>query len=125
MEIQRRAKMKKHKIKKDKSNKDTISEEEYTSQLPFTSPSPEEDSPGDSESDAGAEFMMGLNYIPGEKNNPDSFSEDRGDIKTSIKKSNSTNTNDKDPIELLDSVKIVSSEQPSPWLDLDTEKDTH
>ncbi|MDH4468948.1 MAG: hypothetical protein QE271_12895 [Bacteriovoracaceae bacterium] len=41
---------------------DFISEENFTRLMSFVPSRPEDDSPGDSEKDAGAEFMMGMSY---------------------------------------------------------------
>ena len=53
---------------KNKRKRDTISPEVFRDQMAGLPTLPEEDSPGDSEVDAGAEFMAGLNYMPDEKN---------------------------------------------------------
>ena len=49
---------------KPKENYDVISEQEFTVQEKGASTDPQEDSPGDSEKDAGEEFLMGMNYQP-------------------------------------------------------------
>lgn len=87
---------------KDRSAEDTISEKEYTMRMKSASPKPEDDSPGDSESDAGAEFEMGLEYLPDERNDSEVPIEDvlEHPIKT-----------------IPDSATVISSEQPAPWMD--------
>ena len=87
--------------KKVKSNEDTISEKEYTMRMKSVSTKPEDDSPDDTETDAGAEFEMGLEYIPDEKND---FEVPRKVIL-------------KYPIKHIPmTAQVFSSEQPAPWL---------
>ena len=108
-------------MSKNKSKRDTISEEEFNAQMTATPSSPEMDSPGDQEEDAGAEFLTGLNYMPDEKKEKDQepgemvFSESRG-------KSKKRNLKDR---QIPDNSKLVSSDLPSPWEDMDTNSDTH
>ncbi len=87
---------------KDRSVEDTISEKEYTMRMKSVSSKPEDDSPGDSESDAGAEFEMGLEYLPDERNDSELPVEEvlKHPIKT-----------------IPDSATAISSEQPAPWMD--------
>ena len=99
-------------MSRDKSKKDTISEDEYNEEMVGQSTEPETDSPGDSEEDAGSEFLMGLNYMgsaePGDidfKGNPSP--EDRA------------NSN------LPKNARVVSSDLPSPSADADRPSDTH
>ncbi|MBC7467260.1 MAG: hypothetical protein H7256_14815 [Bdellovibrio sp.] len=87
---------------KDKSLEDTISESEYTMRMKSASSNPEDDSPGDSESDAGAEFEMGLEYLPDESNDYEVPKEEVLDHP--IKK-------------VSDQSSVISSEQPAPWMD--------
>ena len=104
---------------KDKSFEDTISEEEYTRRMSRASTSPEDDSPGDSEADAGEEFLMGLEYIPDKNSDPEEtlseeILEDKVDKKTKL------------PIKkIAESAKVVSSDQPAPWMDRDSATATH
>ena len=51
---------------KPRKHHDIISEQEFTIRGPGASTDPQEDSPGDSEKDAGVEFSMGMNYKPTE-----------------------------------------------------------
>ncbi len=95
---------------KDRSIEDTISENEYTMRIKSVSTNPQDDSPGDSEADAGAEFEMGLEYIPDERND--------FDIPT-IKIL-------KHPIkEIPDSANVVDSEAPAPWMDRSSSSSTY
>lgn len=87
---------------KDRSIEDTISENEYTLRMRSASSKPEDDSPGDSESDAGAEFEMGLEYLPDESHDFDLTDEE--EVKYPLKK-------------LSDTAGVISSEQPAPWMD--------
>lgn len=84
---------------------DIIDDEDLVAEL-RSSTDPQSDSPGDSESDAGSEFLMGLNYKPERKGR--TFSEDLDFTDY-----------------LPDTAKVVSSEQPSPWKDLDSNSDTN
>jgi hypothetical protein len=90
---------------KDKSVEDTISEKEYTKGMAGSSTLPENDSPGDSESDAGREFLMGLDFEPDENEDPElpmeSNEEDRGKRGAAIQ-------------QIPKSAKVVSSDQPAP-----------
>jgi hypothetical protein len=89
-------------MERDKSIEDTISEKEYTMRMKLASSKPEDDSPGDSESDAGSEFEMGLEYLPDERN----------DFEVP------TAETPKHPIKKIpDSAVVISSEQPAPWSD--------
>lgn len=96
-------------------SKDIISEQEFNQQVAARKSMalPEEDSPGDSELDAGEEFDMGVEFTPEsalwdededmaifDKQNPDSIIETR-----------------KAEEELPLSARGLSSELPSPWLD--------
>ncbi len=110
---------------KDKSAEDTISEQEYTMRMKSASSLPENDSPGDSESDAGAEFGMGLEYEPDEKYDPQLPSEDIADPllaeglpkdKTIVKPL---------VVDIPEASKVISSEQPSPWMDNENPTSTH
>ncbi len=102
---------------KDKSAEDIISEQEYTMRMKSASALPENDSPGDSEIDSGAEFAMGIEYIP----DPDLDSEE-GLEDSLIESPLSSQT----PEKLIpDSAKVVFSEQDAPWLDAEKDSSTH
>ena len=97
-------------MKKNKSVKDTISENEYTMRMKSVSARPEDDSPGDSETDAGAEFEMGLEYM----------ADDRSDLDISGKEE------PKYPVPQISSdATVVSSEQPAPWMDRNSSSSTN
>ncbi len=87
---------------KDRSVEDTISEREYTMRMKSRSSKPEDDSPGDSESDAGAEFQMGMEYLPDERNDSEIPSEPK--LKYPVK-------------DVSGESAVISSELPSPWMD--------
>ncbi len=110
---------------KDKSSNDIISENEYTMRMRSASTDPQDDSPGDSESDAGSEFEMGLEYIPNTKNDP----EEPVDIPNDEPEEPTNPEDPESPIlvmkEIPDSAKVISSEQPAPWMDLGTASSTH
>ena len=117
---------------KDRSAEDIISEKEYTMRMKSVSTKPEDDSPGDSESDAGAEFKMGLEYLPDEKNDPtlpDETAEELPEETVTVTepKSKPPEENVKEPVikKIPDSAKVVSSEQPAPWMDRDNPSSTN
>jgi hypothetical protein len=87
---------------KDKRLDDTISENEYTMRMKSVSSKPQDDSPGDSESDAGTEFEMGLEYLPKDE-------EESANSSAEIPKH--------PPKKIPESAKVIASEQPAPWMD--------
>jgi hypothetical protein len=101
-----------------KKDKDIISEEEFNLQSAASSTLPEEDSPGDSEADSGSEFEMGLEYTPDE--DTEEIDEDGGDEPGDLMFAE-TNEEKKIP----ETAKVISSDLPSPWADLDSDSDTH
>jgi len=111
-----------------KPRKDIITEEEYTRKMAPTSLSPQDDSPGDSETDAGAEFEMGVNYMPTDSDEDDT--EDIEELLAADEVELATKA-EKMPIrrieedELPDSAKVISSNQPSPWMDRESTSDTN
>ena len=116
----------------DKSNEDTISENEYTMRMRSASTDPQDDSPGDSESDAGSEFEMGLEYIPNVKSDPNNPVETPVEEPIDEPGEPSEPTNPTDPAipilvmnDIPESAKVVSSDQPSPWMDMGTASSTH
>jgi hypothetical protein len=119
-------------VAKDKSAEDTISEQEYTAQMKSASTAPENDSPGDSETDSGDEFEMGLTYVPDPNDDPeeitdDSLAPDFADTLTAKEFTNSESIK-KNPhpvIELPETAVIVSSDQPAHWMDRESPSDTH
>ena len=107
-----------------KSRKDIITEEEYTRRmLSPNSASPQEDSPGDSEADAGAEFEMGMNYMPGD------IDEDEEELETESAENEgvaqATQVHRLEEDELPETAKVISSGQPSPWMDRENTSDTN
>ena len=52
--------------RKNKSKKDTISEQEFTIEMDGSSTLPEVDSPSGSDTDEETEFLVGLNHEPKE-----------------------------------------------------------
>ena len=109
----------------NKSKRDTISEEDFNTQMAATPASPEEDSPGDSEADAGSEFLMGLNYMPDEKNEFEGSSDEPGEIVFSDRKSKQPEVESDKAVKIPNTAKVVSSDQPAPWSDRDDASDTH
>ena len=110
---------------KAKNEDDTISEEQFTSETKDLSTSPEEDSPGDSESDAGNEFLAGMSYVPNEESDTDDADE-RSLLTSPVDGKSRPSKNGAQPRkEVPESSKVTSSEQPAPWLDRDSESSTH
>ena len=96
-------------MNKHKQDRDIISEQEYTLQMGENSTAPEDDSPGDSESDAGTEFLLGMSYDGEELSE-----EEEGEFPLDH------------PVRVVaDTALLVSSDQPSPWLDRDSVSNTH
>jgi hypothetical protein len=95
--------------KKTYHSNDTISEQEYTLKMK-ASTLPQNDSPGDSESDAGVEFQVGLDYEPDSKRD-----RELPDEESSIEVEE----------EIPETARVVDSDQPSPWMDGQAPSDTH
>jgi hypothetical protein len=96
-------------------SKDIISEQEFNQQIAkrHSMVSPENDSPGDSEFDAGDEFDMGIEFTPESAlfdEDDDVAIFDKQNQEASIKAR-------KTEEELPASALAVSSELPSPWSD--------
>jgi hypothetical protein len=116
---------------KDKRT-DIITEEEFDAEIARdASTDPQEDSPGDSESDSGAEFLMGLNFTPGEDT---SFGDEDAELEGIENSGVEVPDGDLIPDEVIPKVikkKIpstalgVSSDLPSPWADRDESTSTH
>ncbi len=96
-----------------KRTQDTISENEYTRRMKSASTRPQDDSPGDSETDAGVEFEMGIDY------SPDPTKEIDPDT------SGDPNPFSRDILEVSEDTKVISSEQPAPWMDQESPSSTH
>lgn len=112
-----------------KPRKDIITEEEYTRRmLSSTATSPQDDSPGDSEADAGAEFEMGINYMP---SNIDDEDEEEAEQLEAEGAEETVSTVPKEKVhrleedELPETAKVISSGQPSPWMDRENTSDTN
>ena len=89
------------------------------------STSPEDDSPGDSESDAGSEFQMGADFLADEADETD---EDLEELRLSNIEDLKPKNPPKHPLQvdqIPDSAKVISSEQPSPWMDIEHSSDTN
>ncbi len=109
---------------KDQSEKDIISEKEYTLRMRSASSQPEDDSPGDSESDAGSEIEMGLEYLPDE--NIDSGETIDEVTLLDPPAGNPTTKFAKHPIkEIPENSKVISSDMPSPSMDRGKSTSTH
>jgi hypothetical protein len=110
-------------MSKKKNANDLISESEYTRRMSGSSTNPEQDSPGDSEADAGEEFKLGLNY--------NSYNDDRPEFPDEDLEPDDPRTltmlEDKDfkVREIPESAMVMSSEQPAPWMDHDSDTSTH
>lgn len=113
---------------KKKHNHDYITAEDYTIQMAkSTHLDPQEDSPGDSEVDAGAEFKMGLNFSADELESEEIDEEKEVEVADAdtVDKEIVAPQKKLDIDSLPDSAKVVFSEQPSPWRDLEHNSDTN
>ncbi len=97
---------------------DAIDEDRFTKKMGAANflSLPENDSPGDSESDAGAEFDLGLGFYP--------------ETKKARSPSENENQSEKEYLEenemgLNESSTVVDSCQPAPWMDRDSLTSTH
>jgi hypothetical protein len=113
--------MTKKKLRYTTLGSDTISEYEYMHEMNFVSSAPEDDSPGDSESDSGAEFMMGMSYAPHES---------EFDFEDSVelpwfREKDKYEVNEVLDDSLIEGVEVVSSAAPSPWMDLNADTDSN
>lgn len=110
---------------KDRSAEDIITEEEYTVRMvKARSTQPEDDSPGDSEMDAGAEFDMGLEYLPDDGNDPD-LPDEEFLLESEVDKKLNDEKFQKQLKEIPESAKAISSELPAPWMDRDSNSSTN
>ncbi len=106
-------------VKSSKNHHDTISEQEFTIQERGASTDPQEDSPGDSEKDAGEEFLVGMNYQPLDTA---AFDDDEKiQIEGAImERPNDLAIKPEEPkFRIPSSAMVKSSEQPAPWQDKD------
>ena len=104
---------------KPKENHDIISEEEFTVQEKGASTDPQEDSPGDSEKDAGEEFLMGMSYQPIATELADEEETLQNKDSTLERPNNLVLTPQEPKFRVPTDVMIKSSEQPAPWEDRD------
>jgi hypothetical protein len=121
-------------MSRNKIKRDIISEQQFNSQGQSTHSIPSEDSPGDSDQAVGEAFLMGLNYMPDEKNEYEGASDEPGEIifaddsstaPSEIPSQTDYSAKKLEKNKLLEKAKVVSSEQPAPWKDMDTKSDTH
>ena len=112
-------------MSRDKSKKDMISEEDFNMRVASSNSGyPEDDSPDDTEADAGSEFEMGLTYMPGENTGVEN--DEPGEITFEPKSRKVVNPLPGDVEKgIPENARVVSSGIPSPWDDLDTPSDTH
>ncbi len=108
-----------------KINRDMISEEEYNRAVAGASTDPQDDSPGDSESDAGAEFAAGLNFMPDEKNEYEGAGDDLEKPAFTGKAGSYGKKRLHDDVKIPESAKGINSGQPAPWTDLETNSDVN
>lgn len=116
---------------KKKHNHDYITEEDFTLQVAkmaagTSATDPQEDSPGDSEADAGTEFEVGLNF------SADELEAEEEEVDAVVTSQEPADTEEVvapqkkiDIDSLPDSAKVVFSEQPSPWRDLEKSSDVN
>jgi hypothetical protein len=104
---------------KYKNYHDTISEEEFTTQVQGASTDPQEDSPGDSEKDAGVEFAMGVNYKPIASEFADEDETLQNEISAIERPNDLVLTPHELKFRVPTSAMVKSSEQPAPWEDKD------
>lgn len=110
-----------------KNRKDFITEEEYTRKIfsSSTSTSPEDDSPGDSEADSGAEFQMGVEYNASPTDEDEEEIDELTDEEPENQQIAPPQLHRIEEDELPDSAKVISSGQPAPWMDRENTSDTN
>lgn len=109
-----------------KPRKDIITEEEYTRKMTPISTSPQDDSPGDSEADAGAEFEMGINYMPSYSEDEEIDEDDLLEAEEETEEvSKNVGLHRIEEDELPETAKVISSNQPSPWMDRESTSDSN
>ncbi len=126
-------------MKQHRRSDDYISERDFNRRMKSVPSLPEYDSPGDSETDAGYEFKMGLEYVP------DETTDEENNLELSEGKDNSVDPQTpaeeevvppkEKPIDpkipkhgikkIPESAKVISSEQPAPWMDQESNSSTH
>lgn len=111
-----------------KYSKDIISEEEFNQQIAAKKSTalPENDSPGDSEFDAGEEFDLGLEFTPeaalADEDLLDEEEMESLELQTPPRLSQPPRKTEED---LPASARGISSELPSPWMDNEKPTNTH
>ena len=104
-----------------RKNHDIITEEQFTVEGRGSSTDPQEDSPGDSEQDAGLEFLLGVNYQPFDAD----FVEEGEFATVTDAALEIPNDLSVKPVEskfrIPFTAMVTSSELPNPWEDLERE----
>ncbi len=111
--------------------KDIISEQEFNKRTRRSSTSPGKDSPGDSEIDTGAEYMMGVNFMPSESE--DENLDEAGEVIYADDKSTAASevpsdineANDDIEAKLPPTARVISAQKPSPSADVHKGSDTN
>ena len=103
--------------------KDIISEQEFNQQVARRKSMslPENDSPGDSEFDAGEEFDIGVEFTP----ESSLLSEDKNMAVFDTQNPDRVIKTRKSAEEIPSSARGVSSELPSPWVDAENNSSTN
>ncbi len=117
---------------KSDRQKDIISEQEFNKRMKNISSSPRKDSPGDSEQDTGAEYLMGVNFDPNEVvggSNLDEVGEiiyaDDKSTASSETPSDINQSSDDPEVKLPPTARVISSQKPSPREDMHKGSDTN
>ena len=117
---------------KNERQKDIISEQEFNKRMRNVSSAPRKDSPGDSDFDTGAEYLMGVNFMPNE-DEAESGLDEVGEVIYADDKSTAPseipsdiNLSSDDPeVKLPPTALVISSQKPSPLADLHKSSDTN
>lgn len=112
-------------MSKDRALQDIISQSEYTMRMKAASSQPQDDSPGDSELDSGAEFNMGVEYMPRDEFDPPKPLEEPMMQDLQKTKTNQAKIITHPYVEVSDSVRVVDSGLPTPWADSESDSATH
>ncbi|OFZ30040.1 MAG: hypothetical protein A2622_09295 [Bdellovibrionales bacterium RIFCSPHIGHO2_01_FULL_40_29] len=116
---------------KSGKRQDIISEQEFNKRVRNFSQMPRRDSPGDSEVDTRAEYLLGVNFDPEEteESNRDEsgekiYADDRSTAPSEVP--SDINQADDDPeARVPSSAQVVSAQKPSPRGDFDKRSDTN
>ena len=116
---------------KSERQKDIISEQEFNKRMRNSSTAPRKDSPGDSEMDTGAEYMMGVNFMPGEAqdDNLDEdgeiiYADDKSTAPSEVPSDINQSTDDLE-VKLPPTARVISAQKPSPSADVHKGSDTN